>query len=112
MQNNEIYRQQKIINQQDEIIKGLQEHITIEMKDNENNKNKLSVSTATVHRLSSDNDKLLAEKDMFEDKYSNMENLYTELSIEKDTISFKFNTLNKDFMDNLIKMKLAVKTRQ
>lgn len=41
-----------------------------------------------------------------------MEKLYTELSIEKDTLTFKCNTLNKDFMDNLIKMKLAIKTRQ
>jgi len=112
MQNNEIMRQQKIITQQDEIIKGLQEHITMEMKDNENNKNKLSTSLATVHRLSDENDKLKASNATFEDKYNNMEKLYTELSIEKDTLSFKFNTLNKDFMDNLIKMKLAIKTRQ
>lgn len=68
MQSNEILRQQKIINQQDEIIKGLQEHITMEMKDNENNKNKLSTSLATVHRLSDENDKLKACNATLEDK--------------------------------------------
>lgn len=32
--------------------------------------------------------------------------------IEKDSLTFKFNQLNKDFIDNLIKMKLSIKTRQ
>jgi len=41
-----------------------------------------------------------------------MHTIYTQLSIEHETTIFKFNQLNKDFLDNLIKMKIAVKTRQ
>jgi hypothetical protein len=32
--------------------------------------------------------------------------------MEYDSLKFKFNQLNKDFIDNLVKMKIAVKTRQ
>jgi len=41
-----------------------------------------------------------------------MEHLYSQLIIESDSLKLKSNQLNKDFIDNLVKMKLAVKSRQ
>lgn len=112
MQNEEINRQQLIIKKQEEIITGLQENLIKEMKEHEQNNNRLGTTKALLHSINLRNEELETSKTFFEDKYNNMESLYTQLSMEYDSFKFKFNQLNKDFIDNLVKMKIAVKTRQ
>lgn len=112
MQNDEINRQQLIIKKQEEIITGLQENLIKEMKEHEQNNNRLGTATATLQAVNLKNEELYNAKTLYEDKYNNMESLYTQLSIEHDTFKSKFDQLNKDYIENLVKMKIAVKTRQ
>jgi hypothetical protein len=75
MQNEEIVRQQLIIKKQEEIITGLQENLIKEMKEHEQNNNRLGTTKALLHTLNLRNEELENSKTVFEDKYNNIQSL-------------------------------------
>lgn len=68
MQNEEITRQQLIINKQEDIINELQTHLMQEMKEHEQDKNKLGTALSTLRSVNNTNGELAAAKSTFEDK--------------------------------------------
>lgn len=51
------------------------------------------------------------EKNFFEDKFRSIENLHTKVTLEFDTLKFKYAQICRDLMDTIVKMNLSSKAR-
>jgi len=101
-----------MIDRQNEMVEQLSKELKEERKENEYNKNKLAVCLVQLRDLEKNNKILFNERNHFEEKYNNIEDLHTKQSLEYDTLKFKHTQLSRDLMDTIVKMNLSVKARQ
>lgn len=101
-----------LLQRQVEMIDQLSNELQTERSENEYNKNKLAVCLVQVKDLDSVNKQLLADKNFFMEKFNSVENLYLKLKLEYETLVFKHENICKDLTNCIIKMNMAIKSRQ